>query len=73
MSAPEMTDEMKNDMKLLRYRQVWDSTTKAKKSDRRGNAPFFQVGTIMDSAEVKIYLFLLKLYEYIKRRNWHFL
>merc|ERR1739838_181121 len=51
MSAPEMTDEMKNDMKLLRYRQVWDSTTKAKKSDRRGNAPFFQVGTIMDSAE----------------------
>ena len=69
MSAPEMTDEMKNDMKLLRYRQVWDSTTKAKKSDRRGNAPFFQVGTIMDSAEVKIYSFLLKLYEYIKRRN----
>ena len=64
MSAPEMTDEMKNDMKLLRYRQVWDSTTKAKKSDRRGNAPFFQVGTIMDSAEVSfsIYTELVKVF-----------
>ena len=58
MSAPEMTDEMKNDMKLLRYRQVWDSTTKAKKSDRRGNAPFFQVGTIMDSAEVSFLVYV---------------
>ena len=52
MAAPEMTDDMKNDLKLLKYRQVWESSTKAKKSDRRGNAPFFQVGTIMDSAEV---------------------
>ena len=52
-----MTDDMKNDLKLLKYRQVWESSTKAKKSDRRGNAPFFQVGTIMDSAEVIFFQF----------------
>lgn len=52
MGRTEMTEDMKNDVKLLKYRQVWESSQKAKKSDRRGAAPFFQVGTIMDSAEV---------------------
>merc|ERR1711892_12139 len=51
MGRVEMDEQMKNDVKLLKYRQVWESSTKAKKSDRRGAAPFFQVGTIMDSAE----------------------
>ena len=53
MGRVEMDEQMKNDVKLLKYRQVWESSTKAKKSDRRGAAPFFQVGTIMDSAEVR--------------------
>lgn len=51
MAAPELTQEVKNDLKLLRYRKVLDDKTFFKNDDRRGHAKHFQVGTIMDSAE----------------------
>ncbi|CBY08345.1 unnamed protein product [Oikopleura dioica] len=51
MAAPELTDEVKNDLKLLRYRRVLDSKTFMKNSDRRGDAKFFQLGTVMDSSD----------------------
>ena len=61
MSAPEITEELKNDLKLLKLRNVLDDKTFMKRSDRRGNAPHFAVGTIMDSAEVSsMHLMLLR-------------
>ena len=55
MSAPEITPEIKNDFQLLKYRGVLENDKFRKRSDRRGNAKFFQLGTYMDSAEVRIW------------------
>ena len=52
MSKPEITEDIKNDLQMLKYRSVLDNKTFMKGSDRRGHK-YFQIGTIMDSAEVK--------------------
>ena len=54
MGAPEITEEMKNDLNLLKYRGVLENDRFKKKSDRRGNSKFIQLGTYMDSAEVHV-------------------
>ena len=51
MSKPEITEDIKNDLQMLKYRSVLDNKTFMKGSDRRGHK-YFQIGTIMDSAEV---------------------
>ena len=50
MKAPELTEEVKNDLKLLKYSQVLTNNTFMKNNDRRGHAKHFQIGTVMDSA-----------------------
>jgi len=50
MSKPEITEDIKNDLQMLKYRSVLDNKTFMKGSDRRGHK-YFQIGTIMDSAE----------------------
>ena len=52
MSKPEITEDIKNDLQMLKYRSVLDNKTFMKGSDRRGHK-YFQIGTIMDSAEVR--------------------
>ena len=51
MKAPELTDEVKNDLKLLKYGKVLTNNTFMKNDDRRGHAKHFQIGTVMDSAK----------------------
>ena len=53
MSKPEITEDIKNDLQMLKYRSVLDNKTFMKGSDRRGHK-YFQIGTIMDSAEVSL-------------------
>ena len=50
MKAPELTEEVKNDLKLLKYSQVLTNNTFMKNNDRRGHSKHFQIGTVMDSA-----------------------
>ncbi|XP_063154368.1 deoxynucleotidyltransferase terminal-interacting protein 2 isoform X2 [Candoia aspera] len=49
MKAPEMTEELKNDLKALKMRAVIDPKRFYKKNDREGLPRHFQVGTIVDS------------------------
>ncbi|KAM6456562.1 deoxynucleotidyltransferase terminal-interacting protein 2 isoform 1-T1 [Liasis olivaceus] len=49
MKAPEMTEELKNDLKALKMRAVIDPKRFYKKNDREGLPKYFQVGTIVDS------------------------
>ncbi|XP_042318023.1 deoxynucleotidyltransferase terminal-interacting protein 2 isoform X2 [Sceloporus undulatus] len=49
MKAPEITDELKNDLKALKMRAAIDPKRFYKKNDREGLPKYFQVGTVMDS------------------------
>ncbi|XP_053548209.1 deoxynucleotidyltransferase terminal-interacting protein 2 [Bombina bombina] len=48
MKAPEMTDELKNDLKALKMRSAVDPKRFYKKNDRDGFPKYFQVGTVVD-------------------------
>ncbi|XP_020644314.3 deoxynucleotidyltransferase terminal-interacting protein 2 isoform X1 [Pogona vitticeps] len=49
MKAPEMTEELKNDLKALKMRAAIDPKRFYKKNDREGLPKYFQVGTVVDS------------------------
>ncbi|KAM4636438.1 deoxynucleotidyltransferase terminal-interacting protein 2 [Discoglossus pictus] len=49
MKAPEMTEELKNDLKALKMRSAMDPKRFYKKNDRDGFPKYFQVGTIVDN------------------------
>ncbi|XP_026258873.2 deoxynucleotidyltransferase terminal-interacting protein 2 [Urocitellus parryii] len=49
MKAPELTDELKNDLRALKMRASMDPKRFYKKSDRDGFPKYFQVGTIVDN------------------------
>jgi len=51
MAAPEITPELKNDLKLLKYSKVLSNDKFFKNEDRRGTPKFFQMGKVMDSFE----------------------
>lgn len=50
MKAPELTDELKNDLKALKMRSAMDPKRFYKKNDRDGFPKYFQVGTVVDSS-----------------------
>ncbi|NXK21637.1 TDIF2 protein, partial [Arenaria interpres] len=49
MKAPEITSELKNDLKVLKMRALLDPKHFYKKNDRDGLPKYFQVGTVVDS------------------------
>ncbi|XP_051509146.1 serine-rich adhesin for platelets-like [Myxocyprinus asiaticus] len=49
MKAPELTEELKNDLKALKMRSAMDPKRFYKKNDRDGFPKYFQVGTVVDS------------------------
>ncbi|XP_036299813.1 deoxynucleotidyltransferase terminal-interacting protein 2 isoform X2 [Pipistrellus kuhlii] len=49
MKAPELTDELKNDLKALKMRAGMDPKRFYKKNDRDGFPKYFQIGTIVDN------------------------
>uniref|UniRef100_A0A669R904 Deoxynucleotidyltransferase terminal interacting protein 2 n=1 Tax=Phasianus colchicus TaxID=9054 RepID=A0A669R904_PHACC len=49
MKAPEITSELKNDLKVLKMRASLDPKHFYKKNDRDGLPKYFQVGTVLDS------------------------
>ncbi|XP_026710155.1 deoxynucleotidyltransferase terminal-interacting protein 2 [Athene cunicularia] len=49
MKAPEITSELKNDLKVLKMRASLDPKRFYKKNDRDGLPKYFQVGTVVDS------------------------
>ncbi|KAG7487779.1 hypothetical protein MATL_G00027140 [Megalops atlanticus] len=49
MKAPELTEELKNDLKVLKMRAAMDPKRFYKKNDRDGFPKYFQVGTVVDS------------------------
>ncbi|NXS41307.1 TDIF2 protein, partial [Balaeniceps rex] len=49
MKAPEITTELKNDLKVLKMRASLDPKHFYKKNDRDGLPKYFQVGTVVDS------------------------
>nr|XP_055023589.1 deoxynucleotidyltransferase terminal-interacting protein 2 [Misgurnus anguillicaudatus] len=49
MKAPELTEELKNDLKVLKMRSALDPKRFYKKNDREGFPKYFQVGTVVDS------------------------
>ncbi|XP_043554768.1 deoxynucleotidyltransferase terminal-interacting protein 2 [Chiloscyllium plagiosum] len=49
MKAPEITDELKNDLKALKMRAAINPKRFYKKNDREGFPKYFQVGTILDN------------------------
>jgi len=50
MPAPEITEELKNDLQILKMRSVLDPKRHYKKNDMEVLPKYFQVGTVMDSA-----------------------
>lgn len=44
MKAPELTEELKNDLKALKMRSAMDPKRFYKKNDREGFAKYVQVG-----------------------------
>ncbi|XP_072935256.1 deoxynucleotidyltransferase terminal-interacting protein 2 [Epargyreus clarus] len=50
MKAPEVTEELKNDLNILKMRSALDPKHFYKKNDMEVLPKYFQVGTIMDSA-----------------------
>ncbi|TNN75353.1 Deoxynucleotidyltransferase terminal-interacting protein 2 [Liparis tanakae] len=50
MKAPEITQELKGDLQVLKMRGSMDPKRFYKKNDRDGFPKYFQVGTVMDSA-----------------------
>ncbi|CAM4717980.1 unnamed protein product [Leuciscus chuanchicus] len=49
MKAPELTEELKNDLKAQQMRSAMDPKRFYKKNDREGFPKYFQVGTVVDS------------------------
>ncbi|XP_057573872.1 deoxynucleotidyltransferase terminal-interacting protein 2 [Hippopotamus amphibius kiboko] len=49
MKAPELTDELKNDLKALKMRAGMDPKRFYKKNDRDGFPKYFQIGTVVDN------------------------
>ncbi|XP_038397228.1 deoxynucleotidyltransferase terminal-interacting protein 2 [Canis lupus baileyi] len=49
MKAPELTNELKNDLKALKMRASMDPKRFYKKNDRDGFPKYFQIGTIVDN------------------------
>ncbi|KAM5323572.1 deoxynucleotidyltransferase terminal-interacting protein 2 [Glossophaga mutica] len=49
MKAPELTNELKNDLKALKMRAGMDPKRFYKKNDRDGFPKYFQIGTIVDN------------------------
>ncbi|XP_075697300.1 deoxynucleotidyltransferase terminal-interacting protein 2 [Rhinoderma darwinii] len=49
MKAPELTDELKNDLKALKMRSAMDPKHFYKKNDRDGLPKYFQIGTVVDN------------------------
>ncbi|KAK3539561.1 hypothetical protein QTP70_010233 [Hemibagrus guttatus] len=49
MRAPELTEELKNDLKAQQMRQATDPKRFYKKNDREGFPRYFQVGTVVDN------------------------
>ncbi|XP_037682535.1 deoxynucleotidyltransferase terminal-interacting protein 2 [Choloepus didactylus] len=49
MKAPELTDQLKNDLKALKMRASMDPKRFYKKNDRDGFPKYFQIGTIVDN------------------------
>lgn len=49
MKAPELTEELKNDLKVLKMRAGMDPKRFYKKNDRDGFPKYFQFGTIVDN------------------------
>ncbi|KAJ8277777.1 hypothetical protein GJAV_G00079780 [Gymnothorax javanicus] len=49
MKAPEMTEELTNDLKVLKMRATMDPKRFYKKNDREGFPKYFQVGTVVDN------------------------
>lgn len=47
MKAPEMTEELKNDLKALQMRAAIDPKRFYKKNDRKGLPKYFQVRVLM--------------------------
>ncbi|XP_023234047.1 deoxynucleotidyltransferase terminal-interacting protein 2-like isoform X1 [Centruroides sculpturatus] len=50
MSAPEMTDEIKNDLTALQMRRTWDRKSFYKKNDMKTFPKYFQIGTIVETS-----------------------
>ncbi|GAA6221562.1 deoxynucleotidyltransferase terminal-interacting protein 2 [Lates japonicus] len=50
MKAPEITQELKGDLKVLKMRGSMDPKRFYKKNDRDGFPKYFQVGTVVDNA-----------------------
>ena len=49
MTAPEMTPELKEDLKAMQVKQYTDATQFFKKNDKKKLAKFFKIGTIQDN------------------------
>ncbi|XP_048207950.1 deoxynucleotidyltransferase terminal-interacting protein 2 [Perognathus longimembris pacificus] len=49
MKAPELTEELRNDLKALKMRASMDPKRFYKKNDRDGFPKYFQIGTIVDN------------------------
>ncbi|XP_036435086.1 deoxynucleotidyltransferase terminal-interacting protein 2 [Colossoma macropomum] len=49
MRAPELTEDLKNDLKALKMRSAMDPKRFYKKNDREGFPKYFQVGTVVDN------------------------
>lgn len=49
MKAPEITPEIKDDLKAIQLRDIIDPARFYKKMDRNETPKFFQIGTIMDN------------------------
>ncbi|KAM4873149.1 deoxynucleotidyltransferase terminal-interacting protein 2 [Thomomys bottae] len=49
MKAPELTEELKNDLRALKMRASMDPKRFYKKNDRDGFPKYFQIGTIVDN------------------------
>merc|ERR1712062_216430 len=50
MSAPELTEERKNDLELLQMRNVLDPKRFYKKNNSENLPKYFQIGTVVDNA-----------------------
>ncbi|XP_006810900.1 deoxynucleotidyltransferase terminal-interacting protein 2-like, partial [Neolamprologus brichardi] len=50
MKAPEITQELKGDLQVLKMRASLDPKRFYKKNDRDGFPKYFQVGTVVDNA-----------------------
>ena len=50
MAKPELTDEKKKDLELLKMRKVLDTKTFYKKNDIQEFPKYFEVGTVVDNA-----------------------